>query len=116
MVKKAFLKTFLDLETAETEGQRAKGLQDRKELDEYKGMLFNYENSEPRKFWMKNTHIPLDIVFLSEKGKVLNIEQGSPRSKKRLRSDGDCKHVLELNQGKADDFNISQGDDLSFLL
>ena len=66
---------------------------------------------------MKDTHIPLDIVFLSEEGKVLNIEQGEPESTKKMFSDSEnCKYVLELNKGKAADFNISVGDNLSFLL
>jgi len=116
MVKKAFLKTFLELETADTQEQRQKGLQNRKELSQYRGMLFNFPEAEKQSIWMKDTHIPLDIVFLSEDGTVLNIEQGEPESTEHIYSDGKCRHVIELNQGKADDFNISEGDDLSFLL
>jgi len=116
MVKKAFLKTFLELETAESEEERAKGLQNREELSEYRGMLFNFPNSEKQSIWMKYTHIPLDIVFLSEDGTVLNVEQGEPHSTEHIYSEGECRHVLELNKGKADDFNISEGDNLSFLL
>lgn len=115
-MKKAFLKTFLELETAETEKQRQKGLQNRKELDQYRGMLFNFPKTEKQSIWMKDTYIPLDIIFLSEDGTVLNIEQGEPESREHIYSDGQCRHVLELNKGKADDFNISEGDNLSFLL
>lgn len=116
MVKKAFLKTFLELEHADTEQERRKGLQGRKELSQYKGMLFNFPKAEKQSIWMKNTHIALDIIFLSEDGKVLNIEKGEPQNTEHHFSDGDCKHILELKQGKADDFNISKGDNLSFLL
>jgi len=116
MVDKAFIKTFVELETADTEEERKKGLQSRKQLDSYKGMLFKYEDVGQKSIWMKDTHIPLDIVFLSEKGKVLNIEEGEPMNKDRINSKGDCKYVLELKQGKADDFSISEGDNLSFLL
>jgi len=116
MVKKAFLKTFLELETAETQKERAEGLQNRKELSEYRGMLFNFPNSEKQSIWMKDTHIPLDIVFLSEEGTVLNVEQGEPESTEHIYSDGECSYALELNRGKAEDFNISEGDNLSFLL
>jgi len=116
MVNKAFLKTFLELETADTEEQRQKGLQNRKKLGQYRGMLFNFPKAEKQSIWMKDTHIPLDIVFLREDGTVLNIEEGEPHSTEHVYSDGDCRHVLELRQGKADDFNISEGDNLSFLL
>lgn len=116
MTKKAFLKTFLELETAETQEERAEGLQHREELSQYRGMLFNFPEAEKQSIWMKNTYVPLDIVFLSEDGKVLNIEQGEPESREHIHSNGNCKHVLELREGKADDFNISEGDNLSFLL
>lgn len=115
-MKKAFLNTFLELEHADTEEQRQKGLQGRTELNQYKGMLFNFSEAGKQSIWMKDTHIPLDIIFLSENGEVLNIEQGEPETTKHHFSDGSCKHVLELRQGKADDFSISVGDDLSFLL
>lgn len=116
-MKEAFLKTFLELEYAETEDERRKGLQNRKQLNEYKGMLFNFPKPEKQSIWMKDTHIPLDIIFLSEDGTVLNIEQGEPENKEHLFSkDSTCKHVLELRQGKADDFNISEGDNLDFLI
>lgn len=117
MVKEAFLKTFLELEHAETKDERRKGLQGRKQLNEYKGMLFKFPKAEKQSIWMKDTHIPLDIIFLSENGEVLNIEKGHPRTQEHMFSDTDnCKHVLELRQGKASDFNISEGDNLSFLL
>lgn len=116
MVKKAFLKTFLELEIAETEEERAKGLQHREELNQYRGMLFNFPQAEKQSIWMKDTHIPLDIVFLSEDGEVLNIEHGEPESTEHMFSDGESRYILELNEGKADDFNISKGDNLSFLL
>lgn len=115
-MKKAFLNTFLELETADTEDERRKGLQGRTELNQYTGMLFNFPSSEKQSIWMKDTHIPLDIIFLSESGEVLNIEQGEPETTEHHFSDGDSKYVLELKQGKAEDFNIESGDNLSFLL
>jgi len=117
MVKKSFLKIFLELEHAETKDERRKGLQGRKKLNEYNGMLFKFPKPEKQSIWMKDTHIPLDIIFLSEDGTVLNIEKGEPQSTEHIFSkDSNCRHVLELRQGKADDFNISEGDNLSFLL
>jgi len=117
MVDKAFLKTFLELETADTEQERKQGLQNRKELDQYKGMVFNFPEAGKQSIWMKDTHIPLDVIFLSEDGEVLNIEQGEPHSTEHIYSDSDnCKHVLEIKKGKADDFSICRGDNLSFLL
>lgn len=117
MVKKAFLKTFLELETADTPEERRKGLQHRQELDEYTGMLFDFREPAKQSMWMKDTFIPLDIIFLNEQGKVINIEQGIPESSEQVFSaSNNCRYVLELKQGKAEDFNISEGTDLSFLV
>lgn len=117
MVKKAFLKTFLELEQADTPEQRQKGLQGRKELDQYKGMLFDFKETGLRSMWMKDTFVPLDIIFLNEEGEVINVEQGTPESSEEVFSASDnCRYVLELKQGKTDDFNISEGSDLSFLI
>lgn len=115
-MKKAFAKTFLNLETADTQKQRQQGLQNREQLNQYEGMLFNFPEAEKQSIWMKDTQIPLDIIFLNENGEVLNIEQGEPQTTEHIFSDGSCKHVLELRQGKADDLNIKPGDDLSFLI
>lgn len=117
MADKPFLKTFVDLETADTQKERQKGLQGREKLDQHRGMLFKYDELSQKSIWMKDTHIPLDIIFLSEDGTVLNIEQGEPMNKEHIKSKGEnCMYVLEFNEGKTDDFNISEGDNLSFLL
>jgi uncharacterized membrane protein (UPF0127 family) len=65
-------------EVADTQPERAKGLMNRESLDSDRGMLFIFESSENVSFWMKNTLIPLDIIFIDEFGKVVNIAQANP--------------------------------------
>lgn len=79
------------------------------------GMLFVFPDETPRAFWMKDTHIPLDIVFLTGEGTVLNVEAaepdpGSPLGElPRYRSDGPAMYALELPQGRAGDLGLEPG-------
>jgi len=68
----------IEVELAYTQEARTKGLMHRPALDPDCGMLFLFPTSQPRRFWMRNTLIPLDIAFLDEQGVVLNIEHGRP--------------------------------------
>lgn len=79
------------------------------------GMLFIYQDAAPRTFWMKNTTLPLDIVFMSGNGTVLNVEQADPQpgvpdsDLRRYRSDGAARYVIELQQGAAARYSIRPG-------
>jgi len=116
-MNKAFIKTFLNIELADTQEQRRKGFQDRENLNDYEAKLFAFPSPSKQSMWMKNTQVPLDIIFLSENGEVLNIEQGEPENTDHIFSDGDnCTHVLELKQGQAEELGIETGDNLDFLL
>ena len=76
-------------------------------LDE--GMLFVFPSAEERGFWMANTLIPLDIVYLDERGVVLNIAHGKPEDETTLPSVGKAKFVLELKAGRAADLGLRAG-------
>ena len=96
------------VELAETDDEHEKGLQGKKELDSDKGMLFSFEDEQNRSFWMKNTPIPLDIIFIDEELIVTVIHKGEPNSEEMM--DGVCSYVLELNQ----DSGVKVGDELEF--
>lgn len=85
------------LELAKTISQRTIGLMNRESLCPNCGMLFVFENEMPLSFWMKNTVIPLDLIFLDKQGKVLNIEKGTPLSLNPIKSISPAKYVIELN-------------------
>jgi len=73
-------------------------------------MLFVYRRAAPRSFWMKNTYIPLDIIFLRSDGRIANIERGEPRTTAPVRSRGRARAVLELKAGTAERLGIERGD------
>lgn len=66
----------MTVEVADDEGEREKGLMERDQLEEGKGMLFVFADEAPRQFWMKNTKIPLDIIFFNSKREVVYIVEG----------------------------------------
>ena len=89
------------VEVADTPGKRRQGLMFRKQLEEGTGMLFVFDKDEPRSFWMKNTYIPLDIVFIGESQEVVSVVEGTtPLSTEPVRSAGPAKYVLEVNAGE----------------
>jgi hypothetical protein len=95
------------IEIADTPETQMKGLMGRSALDDSSGMLFVFERSEPRKFWMKNTPIPLDIIFIGADGCIVNIvESTPPMSNQRYRSKGAIKYVVEVCAGFVKRFKI----------
>lgn len=96
------------VEVAETEDEHEVGLQNRTELASDKGMLFIFEDEENRSFWMKDTPLPLDIIFIDEDLIVTVVHKGEPNSEEML--DGICTYVLELNQNSG----VQVGDELEF--
>ena len=85
-----------------------------REVKATEGFLFAFPRSEPRSFWMRNTVIPLDIIYLDSKGKVLNIQKGEPFKEFGLPSDGPSQYVLELKGGYAAKYGIKKGSILKF--
>jgi len=99
----------LRVEVADTDEKRQRGLMHRKHLAENHGMLFKFPRHEYLSFWMMNTYIPLDIAFLDDKGRILQITQMSPLSPRSIRSDERCKYALETNRGWFSKHNLKPG-------
>lgn len=100
------------LEVADTEPARQYGLMHRDSMPSDHGMLFVFEEERPLGFWMKNTRIPLDIIFLDAGGKVVSIHQMKPHDLRSTRSDGPAKYAIELNKGRAEEVGLKRGDQL----
>lgn len=106
-------KTYV-VQLAETDEQKEKGLQNIQQLDEDKGMLFIFDDEDPDydgtvSFWMKDTLIPLDIIFIDEDLNVIAVEQGIPETED-AHVQNNVAYVLEVNQGSG----IKIGDELEF--
>ncbi len=100
-----------EIEVASTNEERSQGLMYRKHMAANAGMLFVYEKPNNVMMWMKNTYIPLDMLFLNSEGKIVYIkENATPHSTKTISSDQDVIGVLELNAGTAFRLGIKVGD------
>ncbi|MFH1425796.1 MAG: DUF192 domain-containing protein [archaeon] len=107
----------LELEIANNFEERAEGLMNRVSLAEDKGMLFVFEEVGKYAFWMKNTLIPLDIIWLDEEGIVVHIEHAVPCEAEPCRSyvsDADAFYVLETNLGFVEEEGVEVGDFVLF--
>jgi uncharacterized membrane protein (UPF0127 family) len=99
------------VEMATTNAQREKGLMYRKSLPEGQGMLFDFQQDQEVGFWMKNTYIPLDMIFIRGDGRILRIaENTEPLSEKIVPSNGPVRAVLEVIGGTARKLGIAPGD------
>jgi uncharacterized membrane protein (UPF0127 family) len=99
------------VEIAENDAERAKGLMYRKELPEGQGMLFDFHREQEVSFWMQNTYIPLDMVFIRADGRILRIaENTEPLSTKLIPSGGPVRAVLEVIGGTTRKLGIAPGD------
>jgi hypothetical protein len=99
------------VEMATTEQERETGLMYRKELAEGRGMLFDFTPQQHVSMWMKNTFIPLDMIFIRADGRILRIaENTEPQSEKIISSGGLSKGVLEVIGGTARKYGIEPGD------
>lgn len=105
----------IDIEIADEEAERIKGLMDRFSLPEMAGMLFVFENEEPRSFWMKNTYISLDIIFINSNKEIVSIQKYTqPQTTTSIPSDYPAQYVLEVNAGFSDNYEINPGDIIDF--
>lgn len=101
------------VEIADDEAERSKGLMFREHLAQGAGMLFVYPKPQPAAFWMKNTLIPLDILFLDERGVVTRIHaQAVPGDLTPLSGGDTVFAVLEINGGLAARYGISTGSEM----
>ena len=99
------------VELANTEAERERGLMYRRFMPPDRGMLFDFKREEPVMFWMKNTYIPLDMIFISHAGKIVSIvANAEPLSERNIPSGGPCYGVLEVNGGVAASIGAKVGD------
>ncbi len=95
----ALIQRFV-IELAETDAEQAQGLMYRRSLPERGGMLFVDETETMQSFWMRNTPLPLDILFAREDGRIVNIvERTTPYSDENINSTAPAQYVLELRAG-----------------
>jgi uncharacterized membrane protein (UPF0127 family) len=100
------------LEIASTDDARAKGLMYRDTMPPDHGMIFVFRNEQPLSFWMKNTRLPLDILYLDATGRVVSIHQMRPLDLTGVTARGLAKYAIELNQGTAAALGVKDGDQL----
>lgn len=99
-----------NLEVAATDVNRQLGLMFRKSMPADAGMIFVFPREQELGFWMKNTEIPLDIVYLDAAGRVVSVKQMEPHDLGRTPSDGPARFAIELNKGTAGPLGIKPGD------
>ncbi len=100
-----------DVDLALDDTQRARGLMFREKLGPYEGMLFDFYKEAPVSFWMKNTLIPLDMIFIAADGTIKSIHANAvPHSTETIPSQFPVRAVLEINGGSAKLLGIKPGD------
>jgi uncharacterized membrane protein (UPF0127 family) len=99
------------VELAANDEDRTRGLMYRKELPEGRGMLFDFKTEQPVEFWMRNTYVSLDIIFIRGDGRILRIaENTEPLSERLIPSGGPVRGVLEVVAGTARKLGVAPGD------
>lgn len=97
------------LREAKTEEEKRTGLQNIEKLSDNEGMVFYFDSPQTVSFWMKDTKIPLDIIFIDDDQEVINVIQGQPEDDTLLKEDN-VKYVIELNANSG----VEIGDELEF--
>ncbi|WP_299555569.1 DUF192 domain-containing protein [Seonamhaeicola sp.] len=105
----------LDIEIADTDFDVQTGLMYRNSMETNQGMLFVFDDVSHRSFYMRNTKIPLDIIFIDENKSIVSFQKNAkPFDESSLPSNAPAKYVLEINAGLADTWNLSVGDSIQF--
>ncbi|MFC3195296.1 DUF192 domain-containing protein [Marinicella sediminis] len=110
--------TQFNVEVVDDDQSRAMGLMYRRSMDDDVGMLFLFPDAEPRSFWMKNTLIPLDILYFDQHRKLVSISANTPPCKNTTSrcpsypSKKPAKYVLEINAGLSEQYGFEPGDEL----
>ncbi|MEX0685985.1 MAG: DUF192 domain-containing protein [Balneolales bacterium] len=95
---------------AETENKRNLGLMDVYNLPSNAGMIFIFNNEQPRSFWMKNTPLPLDIIYINRDREIVKIHHNTvPFSERQIPSGEPAQYVVEVNGGYTQNYNIQEG-------
>jgi len=109
-MKEEFISLPLQLEVPQNDGEFKLGLMFRESLEQDRGMLFIFENTDQYSFHMKNTFIPLDIAFINEEGIIESIKELDPMNPIPVYPDGDVRYAIEVNRGWFAENGIEVGD------
>lgn len=105
----------IDIELAANDEKRTQGLMWRQKMEEHQGMLFVMEQQAMQSFWMLNTYIPLDIIFVNEQRQIVTVRRNTkPQSLDPVTSDQPALYVVEVNAGYCQKHGISVGDKIEF--
>lgn len=108
-------KLHFDAQIADTEEKSAMGLMYRTHMEDHQSMLFLFEYERPLSFWMKNTYISLDIIFINSEMKIVSIARNTePLSEQMIPSNVPALYALEIKAGLSDKMNINIGDHLQY--
>lgn len=98
------------IEIAETAAARSRGLMNRRSLPPMSGMLFLFEEPDTLSFWMRNTPLPLDIVFVAPDSQIVSIaRRTTPYSDEQIQAEGLAQYVVEVRAGMADRLSLAPG-------
>ena len=118
MVETGHGERSFSIEIADDPGERERGLMFRDEMAAGHGMIFVHDSEETQSYWMKNTKIPLDIIYFDHARKLVSVAHAPPCSLgdgcPPFPSDGPALYVLELNGGAAEEMGLKAGDELKF--
>lgn len=108
-----------EVEVAKTDEQRARGLMFRDQMDADRGMVFVHDSEDLQAYWMKNTKIPLDILYFDGKRRLVSQQRNVPPCSAGDRcppypSEAPAKYVLELNAGQAEKLKLENGTEMKF--
>lgn len=105
----------INIEIADDDYQTQTGMMYRKSMEDTQGMLFVFPDSQYRYFYMRNTEIPLDIIYIDENKTIVNIQKNAkPFDETSLPSEAPAKYVLEINAGLSTEWNLEKGDQIQF--
>lgn len=108
-------KISLDIEIADTDFDIQTGLMYRNQMETHQGMLFVFDDEKERFFYMKNTKIPLDLIYINADTNIVSFQKNAkPFDESSLPSNGPAKYVLEINAGLVDLWNLSEKDSIVF--
>jgi len=107
----------ITIEIADTPEARIKGLMERWSIADFHGMLFIFDKPEVQRFWMHNTPLSLDMIFVDENRRILNIaESTTPMSKQTYGSRGPAQYVVEVKAGFSKRHGIEEGMSVQWLV
>jgi uncharacterized protein len=109
------VKTKFDIEVVQDEMSKARGLMFRKSMEENQGMLFIFDQEKLQSFWMRNTYISLDIIFIDSNKKIVHIAKNTvPLTDTPVPSIKPAIYVFEIKAGLSDKLGLKEGDRINF--